>query len=150
MLQLSNPANSTHNPPMDTRAQSDLRHRLRQVLTEHGGVHLAILFGSQATGRATTHSDLDLAVQLSGPLTAADKIMLIEQLAHATGLPIDLIDLKHAGEPLLGQILQHGVRLLGSDEAYAALLSRHVFDEADFLPYRNRILAERRQVWIGK
>ena len=135
---------------MDTRAQSDLRHRLRQSLTEHGGVRLAILFGSRATGRATPDSDLDLAVQTSAPLTAAGKIALIEKLAQATGLPIDLIDLKHAGEPLLGQILKHGVRLLGSDEAYAALLTRHVFDEADFLPYRNRILSERRLAWIGK
>ncbi|KVW97045.1 type VII toxin-antitoxin system MntA family adenylyltransferase antitoxin [Thiobacillus denitrificans] len=135
---------------MDTRAQSDLRHLLRQSLTEHGGVRLAILFGSRATGRATPDSDLDLAVQTSAPLTAAGKIALIEKLAQATGLPIDLIDLKHAGEPLLGQILKHGVRLLGSDEAYAALLTRHVFDEADFLPYRNRILSERRLAWIGK
>ena len=135
---------------MDTRAQSDLHQLIRQVLTEHGGVRQAILFGSRATGRATPHSDLDLAVQTSTPMTAADKIALIEKLAHATGLPIDLIDLKHAGEPLLGQILKHGVRLLGSDEAYAALLTRHVFDEADFLPYRNRILSERRLAWIGK
>lgn len=134
---------------MDTRAQSDLRHLLRQALTEHGGVRLAILFGSHASGRVTPDSDLDLAVQTSDPLTAADKIALIEKLAQATGLPIDLIALKHAGEPLLGQILKHGIRLLGSDEAYAALLTRHVFDAADFLPYRNRILAERRQAWIG-
>ena len=134
---------------MDTRAQSDLRHPLRQALTEHGGVRLAILFGPHASGRVTPDSDLDLAVQTSDPLTAADKIALIEKLAQATGLPIDLIALKHAGEPLLGQIPKHGIRLLGSDEAYAALLTRHVFDAADFLPYRNRILAERRQAWIG-
>jgi hypothetical protein len=89
-------------------------------------------------------------VQKSGLLAAADKIALIENLAQATGLPIDLIDLKLAGEPLLGQILKHGVRLLGSDEDYAALLTRHLFDAADFLPYRRRILAERRQAWIGK
>ena len=78
------------------------------------------------------------------------KIALIEKLAQATGLPIDLIDLKNVGVPLLGQILKHGIRLLGSDTDYAALLSRHLLDAADFLPYRNRILAERRQAWIGR
>jgi predicted nucleotidyltransferase len=135
---------------MDTHPQPDLHHTLRQVLAEPGGVRLAILFGSHATGRATPRSDLDLAVQFPAPLTATAKIALIEKLAEATGLPIDLIDLRHAGEPLLGQILKHGVRLMGSDEAYAALLTRHVFDAADFLPYRDRILAERRQAWIGK
>ena len=135
---------------MNTPGQPGLQSTLRQALTEHGGVSLAILFGSQATGHATPLSDLDLAVQMATPLEAADKIALIERLALATGLPVDLIDLKHAGEPLLGQILKHGVRLLGSDTDYAALLSRHLFDAADFLPYRNRILAERRQAWIGR
>jgi predicted nucleotidyltransferase len=134
---------------MDTPTQPDLHHVLRQTLTEHGDVRLAILFGSHATGRATPRSDLDLAVQ-TAPLTAAAKIALIEKLAAATGLPIDLIDLRRAGEPLLGQILKHGIRLLGSDEAYAALLTRHVFDAADFLPYRDRILSTRRLAWIGK
>jgi len=102
---------------MSMRAQSDLPNLLRQTLSEHGGVRLAILFGSQATGRATPHSDLDLAVQMAVPLTAADKIALVEKFAEATGLPIDLIDLNRVGVPLLGQILKHGVRLLGSDEA---------------------------------
>jgi predicted nucleotidyltransferase len=135
---------------MDTHGQLDLQHALREILTEQGDMHLAILFGSLATGRATPRSDLDLAVQTSAPLTAADKIALIEKLAQSTGRPIDLVDLKQAGEPLLGQILKHGIRLLGSDEDYAALLTRHLFDAADFLPYRSRILAERRQAWIGK
>jgi predicted nucleotidyltransferase len=135
---------------METPAPSDLRHRLRQILSAHGGVRLAILFGSQATGRAAPHSDLDLAVQMTAPLTAEEKIAMIERIAEVTGMPVDLIDLKRVGEPLLGQILKHGVRLMGSDTDYAALLRRHLFDAADFLPYRNRILAERRRAWIGR
>jgi predicted nucleotidyltransferase len=135
---------------MDTPRLHELTRTLQQTLAEHGGIRLAILFGSRATGRATANSDIDLAVRATAPLEAAGKIALIEKLAAATGLPIDLIDLSHAGEPLLGQVLKHGIRLLGSDEEYASLLTRHLFDAADFLPYRNRILAERRQTWIGK
>lgn len=135
---------------MDTHGHLDLQNTLRKILTEHGDVRLAILFGSQATGRASTHSDLDIALLMTAPLTAADKIALIEKLALATGQPIDLIDISHAGIPLLSQILKHGVRFLGSDNDYAALLTRHLIDAADFLPYRNRILAERRQAWIGR
>jgi hypothetical protein len=134
---------------METRAQSDLRNRPRQALTQHGGVRLATLFGPRATGRATPHGDLDLAAQSPGPLTAAGKLALIENLAQATGLPTGLIDLKHAGESLPGKILKHGVRLLRSDEGHAALLARHVFDAAGFLPCRNRIQAERRPAWIS-
>lgn len=135
---------------MDTPSLHELTRILKGLLAEHGGIRLAILFGSRASGRATASSDLDLAVRTTAPLEAAEKIALIEKLAEATGMPVDLIDLKRVGEPLLGQILKHGVRLMGSDTDYAALLSRHLLDAADFLPYRNRILAERRRVWIGR
>ncbi len=124
--------------------------RIRSVLQRHGGIRLAILFGSLATGRATARSDVDLAVLAEGPLDAESRIALIDALALATGRPVDLVDLRVVGEPLLGQVLEHGVRLLGSDHDYAELIKRHLFDEADFMPYRRRILAERRQAWIGK
>jgi predicted nucleotidyltransferase len=127
----------------------DLNHQIRQVLNQHGGVRLAILFGSLATGRATAESDLDLAVLMDAPLSAETKMALIADLSLAIGRPVDLIDLKTTGEPLLGQILKHGVRLFGSESDYADLIKRHLFDEADFTPYRRRILTERRRQWIG-
>jgi len=129
---------------------TDLNTSIRQVLARQGGVRLAILFGSLAKGLAKPESDLDLAVLMNNEFPAGAKMSLIGALAEATGRPVDLIDLRLAGEPLLGQILQHGTRLLGSDSDYADLLKRHLFDEADFMPYRRRILTERRQAWIGK
>lgn len=128
----------------------DLNNRIRRVLAQHDGIRLAILFGSLANGRATPQSDLDLAVLTGAPLSAETKMALIGDLSEAIGRPVDLIDLRVSGEPILGQILKHGVRLLGSDSDYAELLKRHLFEEADFMPYRRRILAERRQAWIGK
>jgi predicted nucleotidyltransferase len=128
----------------------DLNNRIQQVLAGHDDIRMAILFGSLAGGRATPQSDLDLAVLMDAPLSAETKMTLIGDLSQAIGRPVDLIDLRVAGEPLLGQILKHGVRLLGSDSDYAELLKRHLFEEADFMPYRRRILAERRQAWIGK
>lgn len=128
----------------------DLNNRIRQVLNQHGGIRLAILFGSLAQGRAAPQSDLDLAVLMAAPLSAETKMALIGDLSQATGRSVDLVDLRMAGEPLLGQILKHGVRLFGSDSDHAELIKRHLFEEADFMPYRRRILAERRQAWIGK
>lgn len=127
----------------------DVNSRIQQVLARHDGIRLAILFGSLAKAQGTPRSDLDLAVLKFAPLSAATKMALIGELSQATGRPIDLVDLYVAGEPLLGQILKHGVRLLGSDSDYAELIKRHLFEEADFMPYRRRILAERRQAWIG-
>jgi len=127
----------------------DLNNHIQQILTRHGGIRLAILFGSLAKGRATPESDLDLAVLMDVPLSAETRIALIGELSQAMGRPVDLIDLRVSGEPILGQILKYGVRLLGNDTDYAELIKRHLFDEADFMPLRRRILAERRRAWIG-
>ena len=128
----------------------DVNNRILHVLAQHGGIRLAILFGSLAKGRATPESDLDLAVLMDVSLSAETKMALIGDLSQAMGRPVDLIDLRVTGEPILGQILKYGVRLLGSDTDYAELIKRHLFDEADFMPYRRRILAEQRLAWIGK
>ena len=122
---------------------------LRKALLGHPYVHTAIVFGSVAEGRARSDSDLDFAVQANAPLTASQKQQLIEDLTIATGRPVDLVDLSSVGVVLLGQILKHGRRLLGGDSDYAELLSRHLIDAEDFLPYVRRMLAERRKAWIG-
>ena len=123
---------------------------LRGVLVDFPQITLAILFGSVAKGTADAQSDLDLGVIASRPFDAAEKIQIIEALATATGRPIDLVDLSPAPEPLLGQVLKHGRRILGSDGDYAKLLYRHLVEQADFVPLQNRILSERRMAWIGK
>ena len=125
-------------------------YQLRGVLTRFPGLVLAILFGSVAQGRQRSDSDLDIGVAADNELTAADKTAIIEALAESTGRAIDLIDLKVVAEPLLGQIMRHGRRILGDDGAYGRLISRHLFEQADFMPYRTRVLAERRMAWIGK
>lgn len=120
-----------------------------ELLKNWPEVEAAWLFGSVAKGTATEASDLDIAIYTHQPFSAEKHIELVEELALLTGRAVDLIDLKRAGEPLLGEILQKGTRLFGSEEIYAELLKRHIFDSADFLPYAERILAERREKWIN-
>lgn len=137
---------------MEPAAQSPqtIDEELKEVLTHFPKISFAILFGSVATGRQRAESDLDIAVAAEEVLTASEKIALITAFAASSGRPVDLIDLKVVSEPLLGQILRHGRRLLGSDTFYGELISRHLFEQADFMPYRTRLLAERRKAWIGK
>jgi len=122
---------------------------ISRILEGHPEIRLALLFGSVATGRATPESDLDVAIKAERALSSLDKTALIEELAEATGRPVDLIDLATAGEPLLGQILRNGKRLTGSPSELAKLMISHLGQQADFLPYRERILAERRRKWTG-
>lgn len=123
--------------------------QVRSALADHPEIELAIVFGSVAGSRAHKDSDIDVAVQAGSVLDAAQKMQLIADIAATTGRPVDLIDLRTAGEPLLGQILQYGQRIRGTDTARAELMIRHVYNMEDFMPYVNRMLAERKQAWIG-
>lgn len=120
-----------------------------RLLRAHDGVEAAWLFGSVARDDARAASDLDVAVLGSEALSAEEKEALIEQLAQATGRPVDLVDLQVTHGPIVGRILQNGVRLFCDDTAlYAGLMKRWWLDQADWMPYRRRILKERRDRWI--
>lgn len=123
---------------------------LREVLSHFPFIGLAVLFGSVAAGRARADSDLDMAVSAERLLTAPEMLQITQALAEKTGRPVDLIDLASVSAPLLGQIVQHGKRVQGSVAAFGALINRHLIEQADFMPLRNRVLAQRRMAWIGK
>ena len=107
---------------------------ITQALVLQQGLRLAIVYGSCAKGLQRPDSDLDIAVDMGQVMTPQQHIDIISELALATGRPIDLIDLRKVGEPLLGQILKYG---------------RRIMDSEDFVPLQQRILQERRQAWIG-
>jgi uncharacterized protein len=121
---------------------------LTTFLQSQSDLRIAILFGSAAANRLHTDSDIDLAVQCKAPLSARRRIELIEEIALISGRPVDLIDLKTIGQPLLGFILQ-GKRLKGSSDALAKLAYRNLIDRADFLPLIERTLTQRRQAWLN-
>ncbi len=123
--------------------------QLRDVFKAYPFIKLVLLFGSVANNSAKFDSDLDLAVYAERVLTHDEKVRLIEALAQRFMRPIDLIDLQQVGEPLLGQIIANGRRILGSDTCFGNLISKHLYAESDFMPYQRRILQERRDRWIG-
>jgi predicted nucleotidyltransferase len=133
-----------------SQSQQPIDAQLKEVFSHFPEITLAVLFGSVALGHQRADSDLDIAVAANHPLTVGEKSSMISALAEQTGRPIDLIDLNVVSEPVLGQIVRHGRRVLGSDTLYGKLISRHVFEQEDFMPYRTRLLAERRMTWIGK
>ena len=84
------------------------------------------------------------------PLTAEEKTVLIESLAVISGRPVDLIDLQVAGGVILHEALTRGKLIYCSDRAlYGEIIKKMLFDQTDMMPYRERILAERRREWIG-
>lgn len=130
------------------KATSTIAGPLARLLSQYPEIKLAILFGSQATGKATNDSDIDVAVLADTPLSASTRLQLIEAIGLKFGRPVDLVDMYYAPEPILGQVFK-GKKLLGDNPTYAALLSRHLLNTADFLPLQQRILSERRSAWIN-
>jgi hypothetical protein len=68
---------------------------------------------------------------------------ILGQVSEAPAGAVDIVDLYELPEPITGKAMQ-GVRLVGTDEANARLLPRHLLNVADFLPLRQRLLDERR------
>lgn len=139
-----------HTPAAKTAPDADLADQLRTALEGFPGLELVLLYGSLARGQARPDSDIDLAVQADHPLTAKDRITLIDTVSRAVQRPVDLVDLRTAGEPTMGQVVRHGRRILGSSAAHGRLIYTQLVDQADFGPLRRRILEERQTAWTGK
>jgi len=123
--------------------------RLGERLAAEPDLVLAIAFGSAVRGVAHPDSDFDLGVVCDEPLGPRRKGQLIRLVADVTGRPVDLVDLRTAGAPVLRSALRGGRKLVCRDRgAYERLVSRLVADTEDFLPYRQRMLSERRSAWI--
>ncbi len=131
-------------------SESAIDSAVTAVLDRFPNISFAIIFKSVAYGRPRIDSDLDIAVAATRKLEVSEKIALTQALAEATGRPIDLLDLATVTELLLGQILQYGRRLLGTDTQFSNLIYRRLVDEADFRPTQRKVLTERFAIWLGK
>jgi predicted nucleotidyltransferase len=113
-------------------------------------IQLGILFGSLSRGTGNADSDVDIAVAADRVLTQQEITNLIEKIAARVGRPVDLVDLQTMQEPIFHHALTTGrVIYCINRSLLASLLKRAIFDEADFLRYRDRALRERRKRWIG-
>jgi len=107
---------------LDTRTVD----RLRAVLSEHP-LTLGVLFGSQATGTAGAHSDIDVAVEflpsVDDPFKA--RLKLGVDLTCALGTDdIDVVDLQRV-QPAVGySALTTGTVLVGDTERVEKLVAQ--------------------------
>lgn len=106
--------NAAMRPPQDL--QTLLPH-LRACLAEHGGVRLALLFGSWARATAVAHSDVDLAVDAPG----IDPLALGSFLTRNLGLVVDIVPLTSASIPMQEALIRDGLVVHESEPGVAAL-----------------------------
>lgn len=128
----------------------EIERRLRAALEARPEVQDAYLFGSQATGRAQAHSDVDVAVWISAePPRTGHFGYAAELTAHliaALGTnDVDVVVLNRAPPLLYHRVLRDGRRILSRDpNATASREGYAVSRYCDYVPQMAKIEAVRR------
>lgn len=123
--------------------------KISELLAGFPHIRLAALFGSMARGAARPDSDIDVAVQADKELSADERIAITEAIALAFNRPVDLVDLRTVGQPLLDQIVSTAVQVIGTRHQWGDLIYRNIMENEDFVPYQKRILEGRRKAWMS-
>ena len=108
---------------------------LRRVLESDERVTYALLFGSARDGAIRPGGDVDVAVALNEPASAAFLGELTARLEAAAGHPVDLVVVAEAPPAIAFRIFRDGVVLLCRDRAaFADRQARAVMEYLDFRP----------------
>jgi len=99
----------------------DVATSLQRALAGRDDVHVALLFGSRARGRARADSDVDLAVLAPG----LDLLDLAANLSVALDLEVNVADLADASIPLLQAIVRDGILVHEGKRGAAARWRSH-------------------------
>jgi predicted nucleotidyltransferase len=114
---------------------------LKRAFAEERGVRVALLFGSEARGRASPgRSDVDVAILPRNPeLSLREELELQHRLEGACGRRVDLVRLDRADVLLSWQIARDGLVLAAPDRRdLVRFLARAALDHADLEPMMRR------------
>jgi predicted nucleotidyltransferase len=101
---------------------------IKQIKSSLPNVLAIYAFGSQITGHANEHSDLDLAVLIDGQVETFDLWDLASQLSEIAGCDVDLLNMRLASTVMQYQILQTG-RTLWAKQPDAGIFESFILSE---------------------
>jgi uncharacterized protein len=94
-----------------------LGNKVRTFAAADPGIAAIYLFGSAATGKMRSASDLDIAVMYAGPIDGFERISMETALSNLLGRDVDLVIFHQAGVLLQHQILKYGCLIFERDPA---------------------------------
>jgi predicted nucleotidyltransferase len=103
---------------------------LKQLVIMENNLIIAILYGSQAAGKAGLESDVDLAVAGVGELDTNTLIDLSLVAEQQLGVTVQVRDLRRAGGLFLNQVLTRGTILFCRDDLF---LTNLIIQNIDFM-----------------
>jgi predicted nucleotidyltransferase len=118
-----------------------LKDRLARFCARHGGVQLAVLFGSRARSVEQPTSDVDLAVEAPG----VDLATLAADLGVDLGEAVDVLDLNAATIPMMQALIQDGIIVFECGPGVAASWRSRILMQLETdLPWYRRM----RDAWL--
>jgi uncharacterized protein len=125
-------------------AVKEIKNRVRTWCENHA-VHLCVLFGSQASGKAHAQSDVDLAIWPSEEMPPLTRLRWLRELETSLDRNVSLVIVSPATDPLLGfEIVRHGVVVYEAEpESWVEERLRLWHRYNDSLPFRR---AERQKM----
>jgi predicted nucleotidyltransferase len=124
--------------------------KLAQYFSDKPEIKIIGIHGSYAKGLARPDSDIDLCIGSQRPLDVEFRLKISTDLSLILGKEIDLVDLQSIHGVILKETIQNSVWVSRDAETFAGILKRMLLDEADFEPYRKRILDARRERFLKK
>ena len=106
----------------------------------HGCIRLAYLFGSQANGKAQTHSDIDVAILLAEGADPLVDLMLGDYLADRLQQKVDIVVLNKASPILQHEVIRDGIRLLE-----VSPMVRRLYELAAFRDYVDAVFFQQKR-----
>lgn len=123
----------------------DVIESLRRALDGEPGVTLAVLFGSHATGRARSSSDVDVALAWREGGTHAEREAALNRIERAVGRAVDAVDVAEAPPLLRREIARAGqVVVERVPHAWSDFRMHAMIDWWDFAPFARRVHAAAR------
>lgn len=126
----------------------DLVFTLNTFYQKHPEVKVLGYFGSYAKNTAGPQSDVDICLAAEHPLSSEKKIEYANELTLLLKKEVDLLDLKSANGIILKEALVHGKWIVKDTNTYAQVLTKMLFDQADFQPYYQRMLKSKRERFL--
>ncbi len=111
---------------------------------------IATVFGSAAAGRLRPDSDIDVAIAGNERFSIDERMRMREDLATATGRPVDLVDLWAVEGFIMTQALAKGKMIIHrSPEVHRRLMKKMWYWNADMAPLVRASLERKAKRFIG-
>lgn len=128
----------------------DIKETLSSVLSQEDDMKICFLYGSSVNGRATSASDIDIAVASDGLIGHERLSELAGKISKALGRETDIVDLHIVHGEILRQIISKGSPVFIKDKnMYAELIYGMLLNQEDMIPNYNMILSSRRNAFIN-